>query len=215
MRSGRAEKWARKLIASDKSEGYLLLGALYDEGSGSRRDYAKAAEYYRKTDTGRSDIGGDYRLGMFYLEGKGVRADKEKALAHLEEAADNRDNHAAFQLGMMYYEGKGVPQDDKKALGYFDRATYKRSPGMFNFGPDLFGEAYLPGYEYPRGVGKLMGKDPNVRAEAYYMMGLMAERGSGMKKRPSYAMQCYENAAEEGHLLAKQRLAVLKAPEEE
>lgn len=210
----KAEKWAKKLVASDKSEGYLLLGALYDEGSGSRRNYAKAAEYYSKVDTDGADIGRDYRLGMFYLEGKGVKADKAKALTYLEEAADHRDNHAAFQLGMMYYEGRGVEQDEEKALRYFDAATYKRSPGMFNFGPDLFGDAYLPGFEYTRGMGKLMGKDPNVRAEAYYMMGLIAERGRGVTKNLDYAMRCYEDAVEEGHLLARQRLAVLKADQE-
>lgn len=210
----KAEKWARKLVEMDREEGYLLLGALYDKGAGSRRNYAKAAEYYSKADRGRSDIGGTYRLGMFYLEGKGVTADKKKGLRYLEEAADNQDIHAAFQLGMMYYEGKDVEQDDKKAFYYFEEATYQRSSGMFNFGPDLFGEAYLPGQEYTRGVGRLMDKDPNVHAEAYYMMGLMAERGRGVEKNRHLAMKYYESAIEENHQLAKQRLGILKALEE-
>lgn len=218
----KAQKWAQKLVEMDKEEGYLLLGTLYDEGAGSRRHYAKAAQYYAKADAGHSDIGGKYRLGMFYLEGKGVKVDREKGLRYLEEAADSKDNHAAFQLGMMYYEGKGVAQDDKKAFDYFDAATYRRSAGMFHFGQDIFGEAYLPGQEYTKGMGQLMGKDPLVRGKAYYMMGLMAERGrardrQGVKrdKDTDYAMKCYEDAIAEGYMLAKQRLAVLKAADDE
>jgi len=67
--------------------GYLLAAVCHERGLGTRKDWAKAAEFYRKA--GKSGLAvGSARLGDIYAMGLGQKPDAALALAAYQEAVD-------------------------------------------------------------------------------------------------------------------------------
>ena len=64
-----------------------------------------------------------YRIGMMYLHGKGTSIDYEKAVEHLQAAANLDNALAMYQLGKLYLSDEGVAVDEEKALDYFINAA--------------------------------------------------------------------------------------------
>lgn len=58
-------------------------------------------------------------LGAVYLEGAGVAQDYDKALQHLQLAAERGAPRAMLNLGRMYEQGLGVQQDRTQAAQLF------------------------------------------------------------------------------------------------
>ena len=79
------------------------LGMKLFDGSGLRRDRARALELWR----GAAELGSSrahYSLGYAYLCGLGVAADDERARHHYELAAAEGNVHARHSLGDMEYK---------------------------------------------------------------------------------------------------------------
>src|ERR1035437_263726 len=83
------------------------LGRCYARGTGVPRDYAKAAEYLRKSAT-QGYVYAQTDVGSYYARGLGVNKDIQEALKWYRKAASRGDALAEYCLGYAYSYGDGV-----------------------------------------------------------------------------------------------------------
>ena len=115
------------------------IGRLYQRGKGVERDYALAAQWYRRAaDQGESQA--QTRLAMMLRYGIGPRHDYAEAMKWYRAGAALGNKLAQVGLGYMLMEGVGVPVDYKAAAEWFEKAAaqalhvpYRGSaPGMID-----------------------------------------------------------------------------------
>jgi TPR repeat protein len=141
-----AEAYQRVESASRRGDvdATALLGWFYDAGRHVPRDYARAAEIYRRV--ARENPSVTWRLGVMHDEGQGVPADPEEAVRLFRRAAAENDPNAHASLGVMYVNGRGVRTDYSLAMRHARRAAELGSAAGY------FGVAWL--YHYGLGVAR-------------------------------------------------------------
>lgn len=99
-----------------------LLGYLYKEGKGVRKDANKSLLYYKKScDFG--DMGGCYGIGHIYLKGdKGVKQDLNLARQFFLGSCNKGYGYSCFLLAKMYANGDGIKQNLQSAKEFYGRA---------------------------------------------------------------------------------------------
>ena len=90
-----------------------MLGELYANAMGVKRDYAKAAEWYKRAADG-GDREGMFALAMLRLAGRGGPVNREEAVKLLASAAKLGNPKAAYNLALLYLDGQTLPQDVKR-----------------------------------------------------------------------------------------------------
>jgi uncharacterized protein len=131
-----------------------LLGWFYDSGRHVPRDYARAAELYRRVV--RDNVSVQWRLGVMYDLGQGVPENPAEAVRLFRQAAAEDDANANASLAAMYYNGRGVRQDYQLAMRHSRRAAELGS------GAGFLGVGML--YHFGLGVARSPGE-----AAAWYL----------------------------------------------
>jgi TPR repeat protein len=111
---------ATERAAKGDPQAMTMLGHLYEEGQGVRRDLARAIEWFR-LGADHGDREAQFELGLLYLSGTGVARDKTRDLF---EAAANQDQPTAlFNLAILTIEGAVVRPDIARARQLMHRAA--------------------------------------------------------------------------------------------
>ncbi len=111
-------RWFETATANGHSGAAFNLGFIHER----RRDYARAAHYYRiAAEKGNPD--GQNNLGVLYLRGLGVPVDKREALRLFRHAAAQGYAQAQCNLGLMYANGEGTERDLAAARLHLKRAA--------------------------------------------------------------------------------------------
>jgi S1-C subfamily serine protease/tetratricopeptide (TPR) repeat protein len=111
-------------------EAQTSLGLNYWLGIGVRKDYAKAAYWYRKAaDQGSAEA--QDRLGDCYYRGEGVQQDYGEAVKWYRKAADQGDATGQFNLGVCYENGQGTPRSGVEAYKWFSLVLAQAKPEDF------------------------------------------------------------------------------------
>lgn len=131
-----------------------LLGWFYDTGRHVPRDYARAAEHYRRAMRDNPSV--QWRLGVMYDLGQGVPENPAEAVRLFRQAASEGDANANASLGVMYANGRGVPADYAQSMRYYRRAA------ELGAGAGFLGVGLL----YQHGLG--VARQPN-EAAAWYL----------------------------------------------
>ena len=99
-----------------------LMGYLYKDGKGVRKDLAEAAKWF-----GRAALQGDAEaqdwFGYLYETGQGVPQDYGEAARWYRMAAEQGNADAQKNLGLMYANGKGVAQSSQDAEMWLKKAA--------------------------------------------------------------------------------------------
>ncbi len=110
------------------------LGAMYHDGQGALKDFAKAKYWFEKA-ANNGDVRAQFNLGVMYYVGEGVKQDYAKAKQLFEKASASDNPRALFNLGVMYYRGEGLKQDLAKAFDLFGAAAMQNfQEAQFNLG---------------------------------------------------------------------------------
>ena len=95
---------------------------MYENGRGVSQDYAKAAEWFRKSaEQGNADA--QYNLGIMYGTGMGISQDYAKAVEWYRKSAEQGNADAQYNLGCMYENGRGVSRDYAKAVEWYRKSA--------------------------------------------------------------------------------------------
>ena len=156
----------------------VQLGDAYFRGKGVRRDYARAAIWYRKA-ADQGDADSQYMLGGLYHLGEGVQQDDAQAFAWSMKAAEQGQKEAAFFISTCYRDGQGVAKDDVKGMVWLRKAAEQGVPGS----------QFVLASFYHSGIGV-----PQDDREAYFWLALAAS-GEGPRKWRKQAMERRDQVA--------------------
>ncbi|MGH6800831.1 MAG: tetratricopeptide repeat protein, partial [Methylocella sp.] len=119
-----AMREAMKRIEADPGDGpaMTLIGELYAQGQGVRRDAAEAARWY-KLAADRSDRQAIFALGIAKLKGEGVPRDRAGAAELFQQAAAQDHPGALYNLGVLAIENDGAAADFPRAARLFRRSA--------------------------------------------------------------------------------------------
>lgn len=224
-----ALKALEQAAAQGNVNAQFRLGAMYENGEGVPRDYARARRWYEKA-AAQGNGWAQICLGVLYAEGHGVRQDYAQARAWFEKAAAQGEGdlpgdwaapEAQYHLGMLDAGGLGGAQDYAQARQRYEFAAISGDPDA----------QYRLGLLYAEGKG---GPQDKALALAWLQMaadGGSAEAVSALKRiamregdagaqallgemysqRRDYAQarRWYAQAAEQGHAQAQFKLGVL------
>ena len=201
---------AMKRIEADPNDApaMTLVGELYREGLGVRRNPEEAVRWYRLA-ADRGDPPGAFALAISYLRGWGVKEDAQAAVPLLELAAAAGHPGAAYTLGMLALQA--------------DPPDYGRASGLFRRAADLGNNeaAYALGLQYLRGRGvtrdarraaewlKRAADDNLAAAQIEYAILLF--NGDGLSTDEVAAARYFRKAAGANNPVAANRLARLLA----
>ena len=121
-----AKKWYRLAGGKGEAAAWNNLGNIYHTTGGPGQ---LVVEYYTRA-AGLGNEHSHYSLGQGYRYGYfGLPVDPDKAMMHLQQAAELGQPEAAPRVGMIYLEGWQSVQPDKvKAAHYFSLGTKGRDP---------------------------------------------------------------------------------------
>ena len=198
-------------ISANPNDGpaMALMGELYRDGLGVRRNPEEALRWYRLA-AARGDTPAVFALAMAYLQGSGVKADPNAARPLLETAAAAGHPGALYNLGLLVIAGE--IQD------------FARSADLFHRAADLgnLEAAYALGLQYRQGRG--VERDPLLAAQwlkyaadeglaaAQIEYAIMTFNGAdGVPRDEARAARYFMKAAATNNPVAANRLARLLA----
>lgn len=106
--------WLKKAAAHGYGNAEYILGLVYFNGVGAKRDKKKGFELLVRA-AAHGVVNAYYAVGMIYEMELNGKKDTGKSLYWLEKAAKLGSNDAIFILMMKYIEGIDVPKDEAKA----------------------------------------------------------------------------------------------------
>jgi TPR repeat protein/S1-C subfamily serine protease len=224
-----------ELAASqNEPKAMYLLGIFYKpwgvsgEEEKPHRNYEKATYWFRKA--AKIDGSGAIELAELLRGRKNPVRDDDEAVKWLNLAANDGDQGAQVLLASLYENGEVVRRDLKAALKWYQKATGHK---IYNFNfANYSTAAYKVARFYLDGIGvdtnsikaaEILHKiSDNNNADkssfrnrftglARYYLGLMYEKGIGVKKDRRKAFNLYQQATEQDEVLAARRLNFLKA----
>jgi uncharacterized protein len=118
---GRAAEYEQKCAAGN-AEACGALGALFQDGTGVEKDYARAAKLFQRAcDLGSAS--GCGRLGVMYsLSDKGLDKDVTRSVTLFRRSCDLGSANGCMAAGVFLEVGNGVPQDPGAAAALYARA---------------------------------------------------------------------------------------------
>jgi len=197
---------AMKRIEADPDDApaMTLVGELYREGLGLRRNPEEAVRWYRLA-AERGDPPAAFALAMAYLGGVGVPQDARAALPLLELAVAAGHPGAIYHLGMLALQAE--PPDFLKAAALFRRAAdLGQSEAAY-----ALGLQYLNGRGVTRDGGraaqwlKRAADDNLAAAQIEYAIKLF--NGDGVARDEASALRYLRKAAATNNPVAANRLA--------
>jgi len=131
-----ALKILRELDAKNDPEAQCMLGVMYLEGIGLRKDLLKATEYLNKAAAAENPES-LYRLGRLLERGEIQESDNrskdiEKAMEYYKRAAIGGELNALTDLAFLLENGKYVDKDIKEAHKLLKVAAKKNFPRALN-----------------------------------------------------------------------------------
>ncbi|KAG0264758.1 hypothetical protein DFQ27_001030 [Actinomortierella ambigua] len=199
--------WLRMAASHGDADAEFFLGRAYANGQGVAQSDVEAAGWYHKAAT-HGHSGAQGSIGWMHDLGKGVDQDDQLAFEWYTKRATRGDTSELFNLGSMFELGIGVKRDEKKALSLI-RKNETWDPSA------RFHAEWLssPDYRSPKNDSDAIILYLEGAAKGYvaaeHNLGRMYEKGRGVQKDRTQAMEWYGKAAEQGHRNSLQRLAFL------
>jgi uncharacterized protein len=202
------EAMRRLDVNKNDAAAMTLIGELYKDGLGVRRDFTEAAHWY-KLGADNGDRQAQFITGMAYLQGNGVERNTTQAIDYLTKAAAQGHGGALYNLGLMALDGDRP--NYPKALDLFQRAADAGDPDAL----------YALAMAYHDGKG--VQADPvkatqllrrgalqhHAASEVDYAIALF--NGDGVAQNESEAAHYFLSAASKNNPIAANRLARLYA----
>jgi len=201
---------AMKRIDANPNDGVAmtLMGELYMQGLGVRRDAVEAARWY-KLAADHGDRQGIFALASAKMRGAGMAEDRPGAKALFTKAAAMGHAGALYNLGIMAIEHNGVASDFATAAKDFEQAA------QLGDAPAAYALGLL--YRHGNGVEKdetraaywIRQAADNGNIEGQVEYAIMLFNGIGVDKDEAAAARYFLKAAVQNNAVAQNRLARL------
>jgi len=186
----------------------VIIGYMYEDGSGVEQDYAEAVKWYRKA-AKQKNANAQCSLSYMYAYGYGVAQDYAEAFKWFRKAAEQGDAIGQSNLGYMYDNGHGIEQDKAKAVEWYRKAAEQGDAR----GQDNLGDMYYHGrgaaQDYAEAVKWYRKAAEQGYAYGQVNLGYMYSKGYGVTQDKAKAIEWYKKAAAQGNEAAKKNLKIL------
>jgi len=120
----------RPLAKTGNAEAMVLLGNMYNDGNGVKKDPAIAFKHYQQAATLKNS-NAMLAVGAMYLNSSVVKKDFTKGIEWITKSANHDNQDAQFFLGFMYLKGLKKPEleiteDKEKSYFWFKLASQHR-----------------------------------------------------------------------------------------
>lgn len=149
-----------------------LVGMLYAEGKGVKRDDKRAFELFEKAAQG-GQPGAQGMLAMFHAQGRATERNDTKSIEWARRAADNGDPLSQYMMGVRSREGWGVPKNPQEASVWFGTAAEQ------GYALAQYSLALLIGFN-PPGSAEVAGTREQRVEAAKWLMLAAREKGEGL-----------------------------------
>ncbi len=157
--------------------------------------------YRLSFEEGKADALND--LGAQYYDGaRGFEQSFKKAVACYQVAAEHGSREAQENLGYCYYYGRNMPVDYKKAFHYFALGAFDgHITSLYKIG-DMYAAGYYVKQNQEEAF-RIYSRCLDIMTDevagrcagpVYFRIGKMLLNGSGCKKDPETALECYQKA---------------------
>ncbi|MGY4436957.1 TPR repeat protein/transglutaminase-like putative cysteine protease [Bradyrhizobium sp. F1.13.1] len=194
----RAMERLKPLAEIGSARAQFYLGAMYRNGSGTKRNSAEAIKWFRLS-AEQGDAYGQENLAYVYEMGLGTARDEKQAADWYAKAADQGNAFSQSRLAAMYWDGRGVPQDFSLAFDLFSKAA---DQGL-TFAQTRLGLLHIKGEGVPqdlaKGISLLRKAADQNDGLAQYNLGWAYESGTGVPKDTRQAIKWYSKASNLGN----------------
>lgn len=138
-----ALSWYEKAAKQGNRDGYYGLGMIYSKGLGLNKDYAKAAECFKKSADKRKPESYRNWGELLYEGGYGLQKDTCQAIALWKKGAELKDTICLYKYAVCLFNGVCLKRDMAKAHVFFKEAA-KRG---------VIAAQFIVGYQLRFGLG--------------------------------------------------------------
>ena len=197
-------------------EAQYKLGLCYDKGWGVDQDMKKAVRWYRSAAT-ESHPMALIKLGDCYRNGAGVERDMEEAAKMYRAAALTKDPYAQWHYGYCLENGYTGVVDDLQAIIWYERAAEQGYVKAQYYAGIYYMKQSIPSFKdyveaskwFRMAVKQGDSESRALLAEALYRIALAFYTGDEVSKDEKEAKRIFQEAAELGHVQARQLLGAL------
>ncbi|TCU74985.1 TPR repeat protein [Bradyrhizobium sp. R2.2-H] len=194
----RAMERLKPLAEIGNARAQAHVGAMYRDGSGTKRDAGEAVKWFRLA-AEQGDPYSQEQLAYLQEAGPGQVRDEKQAADWYAKAAEQGRAYSQMRLAAMYRDGRGVPQDLAVAFDLFSRAAEQGS----TYAQMSLGLMHIKGQGVPQDLAKgisllRMAADQND-SWAQYNLGWAYESGTGVPKDTQQAIKWYTKASDRGN----------------
>lgn len=107
-------------------EANFILGWIYDNEQGVKRDFVQAVKWYSKA-AEQGDVNGQFRLGVMYDNGYGVKQNYKEAIRWYGKSAEQGSEEGQCNLAIMYEFGQGIAIDINEAVRLYRLAAKQQN----------------------------------------------------------------------------------------
>jgi len=125
---GKAASFHREACARGGVYDCYLLGMMYEDGTGVRKDIHKAVDLLRRACDGGS-VEACSHAGHRYYQGHKLPRDHAKAISYLKKACEAGDVSDCFATGEAYRFGDSAVRDPAKAVDWYRRTCEAKEVG--------------------------------------------------------------------------------------
>ena len=172
-----------------------LLGFMYLDGRGVKKDYAKALEHL-KIGAAKGNSDAQCNLGYMYEEGLGVTKNMPEAIKWYEKSEAQGNIYAQGSLAKLYFYGIGVPKDTKRGIALIEKAAssgdaMSQSDAGYYLSEDSPEQDYNKAFEWTQKAANQGYAIANNNLGWYY------EHGYGVSTNLFIAVEYYKAAADQ------------------
>lgn len=185
--------------------------ALFDQGVAAlqKGERQKGCQLYLDS-ADKGLVIGHFGVGLCYYEGDGWEKNEQKALKHMEIAANEGFAPAQVMMGNFFTQGSIVTKDEAKGVAWYEKAaTQGNYMAQFSLGRFLSAKgdaaSYTKAFEYFSQAAAAN------YAPAQYELGLLYGTGKGVKASQEKAREWYEKSAAAQYAPAQYNLALMYA----
>ena len=182
-----------------------MLGELYANALGVKRDYTKAADWYKRAADG-GDREGMFALAMLRLAGRGGPVNHEEAAKMLASSAKLGNPKAAYNLALLYLDTDAAAGRQARGGTVSRRRRRRQCGGAIRAGDLLQGRHRRPKRHRKGGpavAGGIAGRQCRCRGRIRHR----ALNGTGTPRNEAAAVALLRKAAKQNSPIAQNRLA--------
>jgi TPR repeat protein len=142
-----------------------LLGVMYAEGKGVKRDDKRAFELFDKAAQG-GHAGAQGMLAMFHAQGRATERNDGKSVEWARRAAENGDPLSQYMMGLRSMEGWGLPKSTQEAALWFGGAAEQ------NYALAQYSLGMLIGFNLVAGADSKASREYRIEGAKWLMLAI-------------------------------------------